>query len=86
MRVDDTGAKCSPITVEGFAFMWSGARANYGVTKGKVAFEVKIKNHLNVDHLPEEETSRHVVRVGWSTDSTSTQLGKQNIVGPQCQC
>ena len=65
-----------PITVEGFAFMWAGGRSNYGVAKGKVAFQVKLLEQLNVDHLPPEETNRHVVRVGWSTDTTSTQLGK----------
>lgn len=79
MRVDDCGYKCSPITVEGFAFMWSGSRANFGVAKGKVSYETKIINHLNVDHLPEEETSRHVVRVGWSTDYTSMQLGEEKF-------
>ncbi len=41
LRVDE-GCKCNPITVEGFAFMWAGARANYGVNKGKVAFEAKV--------------------------------------------
>lgn len=58
--------------------MWAGARANYGVSKGKTCFEVKIMEALNVDHLPSEETSRHVVRVGYSTDKTSTQLGRSN--------
>ena len=55
--------------------MWAGVRANYGVTKGKVAYECKILEHLNVDHLPDEERTRHVVRVGWSTDESSMQLG-----------
>ena len=32
-----------------------------------------------MDHLPPEETSRHVVRVGWSTDSTSMQLGEEKM-------
>lgn len=31
---------------------------------------------MNVDHLPEEEESKHVVRVGFSIDAASTQLGK----------
>ncbi len=35
----------------------------------------QILEHLNVDHLPPEETSRHVVRAGFSTDATSLQLG-----------
>ena len=106
LRIGDGGCKCNPITVEGFAFMWAGARSNYGVNKGKVAFEMKVRvkssslhsfrakddllvcklllcligfqilEHLNVDHLPPEETSRHVVRVGFSTDATTLQLGK----------
>ena len=42
IRVNDDGVKCCPITVEGFAFMWSGVRSNYGITKGKIAFEVKV--------------------------------------------
>ncbi|XP_013416106.1 heterogeneous nuclear ribonucleoprotein U-like protein 1 isoform X2 [Lingula anatina] len=32
---------------------------------------------IKVDHLPDEETSRHVVRVGWSTGDTSMQLGEE---------
>ena len=76
MRVDETGYKGTPISVEGFAFMWAGVRANFGVVKGKKCFEVKVKSNLNVDHLPDEEQSRHVVRIGWSTDCCTTQLGK----------
>ena len=37
----------------------------------------QILEHLNVDHLPPEETSRHVVRLGFSTDATSMQLGEE---------
>jgi len=44
LRIDQGGLKASPITVEGFAYMWAGARSNYGVKKGKVAFEVKVSN------------------------------------------
>ena len=45
LRIGDGGCKCNPITVEGFAFMWAGARSNYGVNKGKVAFEVKVRRN-----------------------------------------
>ena len=55
--------------------MWAGVRATYGVKKGKIAYECKILEHLNVDHLPDEERTRHVVRVGFSTDECSMQLG-----------
>jgi heterogeneous nuclear ribonucleoprotein U-like protein 1 len=58
LRIQDNGIKANPITVEGFAFMWAGARATYGVSSGKVGFEVKLLEQLAVDHLPEDETTR----------------------------
>lgn len=42
LRVRDDGLKAHPLTVEGFGFMWSGARAMFGVKSGKVAYEVKV--------------------------------------------
>ncbi|KAG8172072.1 hypothetical protein JTE90_013143, partial [Oedothorax gibbosus] len=37
------GGKCSakPLTTEGFAFMWAGARATHGSLKGRYCYEVK---------------------------------------------
>lgn len=42
LRFDDNNIKAHPLTVDGFAYMWSGVRAMYGVKTGKVAFEVKV--------------------------------------------
>ena len=42
LRVSEDGFQANPITVEGFGFMWAGARANYGVKSGKVCYEVKV--------------------------------------------
>jgi len=47
----------------------------------QVCFEVLITDHLDVefgdDHL---ETDPHIVRVGWSMDSTAFQLGNNNNI------
>ncbi|XP_067831762.1 heterogeneous nuclear ribonucleoprotein U-like protein 2 [Heptranchias perlo] len=64
-----------PLSPEKFAYLWGGARATYGVTKGKVCFEVKVTQKFPVKQLPESESERHIVRVGWSLDSSSLQLG-----------
>lgn len=47
LKIDkETGLKAEPLSYEGFAMVWAGARGTYGVTKGKVAFEVKVCNLL----------------------------------------
>ncbi|KAL7980991.1 hypothetical protein Chor_005225 [Crotalus horridus] len=66
-----------PLTIEGFAFLWSGARATYGVRRGRVFYEMKINEEISVKHLPPTEPDPHVVRIGWSLDSCSTQLGEE---------
>ncbi|RUS76398.1 hypothetical protein EGW08_015849, partial [Elysia chlorotica] len=79
LRFDDNGIKAHPLTVDGFAFMWSGVRAMYGVTSGKVAYEVKALENLNVEHLSKDEPNPHVLRVGWSVNSTSLNLGEEEL-------
>ncbi|XP_070620525.1 heterogeneous nuclear ribonucleoprotein U-like protein 1 isoform X2 [Erythrolamprus reginae] len=66
-----------PLTIEGFAYLWSGARATYGVRRGRVCYEMKINEEISVKHLPSTEPDPHVVRIGWSLDTCSTQLGEE---------
>lgn len=40
------------------------------------AFAPQVNEEISVKHLPASEPDPHVVRVGWSLDSCSTQLGK----------
>ncbi|KAM4020940.1 heterogeneous nuclear ribonucleoprotein U-like protein 1 [Anomaloglossus baeobatrachus] len=66
-----------PLTTQGFAYLWSGGRATHGVNKGRVCFEIRITEEIAVGHLPASEPDPHVVRVGWSLDKSSTQLGEE---------
>uniref|UniRef100_A0A8C6M6S5 Heteroous nuclear ribonucleoprotein U like 1 n=1 Tax=Nothobranchius furzeri TaxID=105023 RepID=A0A8C6M6S5_NOTFU len=66
-----------PLTIEGFAYLWAGARATHGVTQGRVCYEMKINEEIPVKHLPSTEPDPHVVRIGWSLNHSSTQLGEE---------
>lgn len=68
-----------PLFPEKFVYLWGGARATYGVTKGKVCFEVKMTQKFPVKQPAETENEHHVVRVGWSLDSSGLQLGESEF-------
>lgn len=79
LKIDENNLSAHPMTDDGFAMMWAGVRANFGITKGQVGYEVKLTENLNVDHLPAEEMTTHVLRVGWSAVNTSMQLGEEPL-------
>ncbi|XP_030621079.1 heterogeneous nuclear ribonucleoprotein U-like protein 1 [Chanos chanos] len=66
-----------PFTIDGFAHLWTGARTSDGVSKGRICFEIKIVEEISEKRLASCETELHVVRVGWSLDSCSMQLGEE---------
>ncbi|XP_039268372.2 uncharacterized protein LOC120343293 isoform X2 [Styela clava] len=74
---DRTGGQ--PLTMEGFAYLWGGARATYGVKSGKICYECKILEEEAVKHLPSDEPHPRVVRVGWSAEKSGIQLGEEPL-------
>ncbi|XP_061172506.1 heterogeneous nuclear ribonucleoprotein U-like isoform X2 [Saccostrea echinata] len=77
LKTEEGNLSAAPFTDGGFAMMWTGVRATYGVKGGKVAFEVKLTENCDVSHLPPDEVHPNVLRVGWSTNSSSMQLGEE---------
>ncbi|KAK3091275.1 hypothetical protein FSP39_018519 [Pinctada imbricata] len=73
------GSTAAPLTQPpGFCFVWAGARATHGVKAGKVYYEVQIVEHLPTDFGDDhQEKDPHILRVGWSIDDSSFQLGEE---------
>ncbi|XP_073676843.1 heterogeneous nuclear ribonucleoprotein U-like protein 1 [Garra rufa] len=79
-EVDSDGSSGQPLFWEKFPLLWSGCRMTHGFCQGKVGFEAKFVKRLSAPAL---DTScgqdGHVLRVGWSVDNTSLQLGEVEL-------
>ncbi|XP_053692881.1 heterogeneous nuclear ribonucleoprotein U-like protein 2 isoform X2 [Sabethes cyaneus] len=70
-----TFCAAKPLSDGALALVWASARANLGVTKGKVAFEVLLTK-INETKKVTEEPITAELRIGWSTKKSSLQLGE----------
>lgn len=74
------GSSGQPLLWETFPLLHSGCRLTHGFTHGKVGFEVKYVKRLSAatdTSLSPEPQS--VLRVGWSVDGSSFQLGEKEL-------
>lgn len=76
LRILDTLSEGVPFSRDGWAYCYAAARATYGFKGGKLWYEVKYVD--NMDVKIEKETTTHDLRVGWSTNSASLMLGEDN--------
>ncbi|XP_055805187.1 uncharacterized protein LOC129874004 [Solanum dulcamara] len=65
-NVEGNGLLGSALYEQGFAYCWSGARANMGITGGKYCFGCKIVSEQPVDMEDTPLDQQHVCRVGIS--------------------
>jgi len=76
--ISNNGLTGRNLVKNGFSYMWAGARANKGCKGGKVGYEVKIGGKLEVN-LDDKEAPKNAVRIGWSVETSSLQLGESAL-------
>ncbi|XP_077493656.1 heterogeneous nuclear ribonucleoprotein U-like protein 1 isoform X3 [Amblyomma americanum] len=77
--IEENRYEAESLSQHGFGLMWAGARATFGANKGKICFETKITKYLDVSHLPSDEPTPNVARVGFSVEESSMQLGEEPL-------
>jgi len=77
LRILDTLSEGVPFSRDGWAYCYAAARATFGFTSGKIWYEVKYVD--NMDVKIDKETTTYDLRVGWSTNKSSLMLGEDSL-------
>ncbi|KAB5565460.1 hypothetical protein PHYPO_G00241820 [Pangasianodon hypophthalmus] len=78
-EVGADGTSGQPLLWEKFPLLHSGCRLTHGFTRGKVGFEFKYVKRLSAATVPSIDPEPYVLRVGWSVDGSSFQLGEEEL-------
>ncbi|KAK2834257.1 hypothetical protein Q7C36_014958 [Tachysurus vachellii] len=78
-EVSADGSSGQPLLWEKFPLLHSGCRLTHGFTRGKVGCEVKYVKRLSAATPTCVNPEPHVLRVGWSVDGSSLQLGEDEL-------
>jgi len=76
LRITDNYMTGIPFSRDGWGYCYAGARATYGFNSGKVWFEVKYVDNLDVK--VEKDAVTFDLRVGWSSNKGSLMLGEDD--------
>jgi len=71
----DDFCSAKAMSARGFGYMWAGARATQGASRGRVCYEVRVDADQSTEHLG-AEACPHVLRCGWSVSASDLQLGE----------
>jgi len=77
LRITDDLMSGIPFSRDGWGYCYAGARATFGYNTGKVWYEVKYLDNMEVK--VEKEPTTFDLRVGWSTNCSTLMLGEDNL-------
>ncbi|XP_060771191.1 heterogeneous nuclear ribonucleoprotein U-like protein 2 isoform X2 [Neoarius graeffei] len=77
-KVGADGSSGQPLLWEKFPLLHSGCRLTHGFTLGKMGFEVKYVKRLSAATVT-SDPEPSALRVGWSVDGSSLQLGEEEL-------
>jgi len=77
LRITEDLMSGIPFSRDGWGYCYAGARATYGFNSGKVWYEVKYLDNMEVK--VEKEATTFDLRVGWSTNCSNLMLGEDDL-------